>query len=96
MTVIFLSFLSQSQVLNCCGVLRLTLIVRNWYMKFQFIKIIFIGLAINPIFAIALDAPPFDYELQKKLLLEAELREKSALLDKSSSISLRRNQGTIY
>ena len=27
-TVIFFSFLSQSQVLNCCGVLRLTLIVR--------------------------------------------------------------------
>ena len=28
MTVYFLSLLSQSQVLFCCGVLRLTLIVR--------------------------------------------------------------------
>jgi len=27
-TVYFLGLLSQSQVLNCCGVLRLTLIVR--------------------------------------------------------------------
>jgi hypothetical protein len=56
-------------------------------MKIQFIKILFIGLAFNPLFANALEAPPFDYELQKKLLLEGELREKSALLDKSSSIS---------
>jgi hypothetical protein len=28
-TVYFFSLLSQSQVLNCCGVLRLTLIVRS-------------------------------------------------------------------
>ena len=36
-TVYFFSLLSQSQVLNCCGVLRLTLIVRNCFVLFVWI-----------------------------------------------------------